>query len=133
MPFDASIERKVKNLATAGCVFAFLAVLLGAFGAHALRTKISTYELEVFQTGIYYQMIHALALFAAAWILQSYQSPKSLYAGYCFIGGILIFSGSLIALSLSGIKKWGMITPIGGLLFLIGWALLAISILKRKV
>lgn len=132
MNFDPSAEKKVQRLALHGTAFAFAAVLLGAFGAHALRTRISTYSLDIYQTGVYYQMIHALGLFAAAWLLQSYRAPQSIYAGYCFTGGIIIFSGSLYLLALTGIKKWGMVTPIGGLLFLIGWLLLAISILKRK-
>lgn len=107
-----------------GAVFAFLGVALGAFGAHALKTKLSTDLLAVFEVGVRYQMYHALGLFAVAWALTTYSHPALFWAGISFVLGILLFSGSLYILSLTGVKSWGAITPIGGLFFLIGWALL---------
>jgi len=104
----------------------FLGVALGAFGAHGLKDVLSDPMKAVFETAVRYQFIHGLALFIIAWL--SSNSPASLVtaAGYFFLAGIVIFSGSLYILSLSGVKAWGVITPIGGLAFLIGWALLGI-------
>ena len=103
----------------------FLGVTLGAFGAHGLKDILSEPMKAVFETGVRYQMIHGLALFVVAWL--SSRSPSSLAnsAGWCFLAGIVIFSGSLYALSLSGMKAWGALTPIGGLAFLAGWLCLA--------
>lgn len=110
-----------------GSLFMFLGVALGAFGAHALKTKLSPEFLTIFETGVRYQFYHALALFIVAWLYQ--KNPGSLInvAGWSFVGGILVFSGSLYILCLTGVKAWGAVTPIGGLSFLVGWALLFIS------
>lgn len=110
----------------AGSIHGFLAVALGAFAAHGLKGKLSEYSLSIFQTGVHYQAIHALALLAVALLLKLTPATSALaWSGWCFFFGILIFSGSLFALSLSGIKVLGAITPIGGVLFLAGWLLLA--------
>ncbi|MBI4423277.1 MAG: DUF423 domain-containing protein [Elusimicrobia bacterium] len=102
-----------------------LAVALGAFGAHALRGRLGEDLLAVFETGVRYQAYHALALLAlAAWLTHSPSRAASI-AALCFIGGIIVFSGSLYALALTGVKRWGAVTPLGGLLFLAGWAVLA--------
>ena len=102
-----------------------ISVAAGAFGAHGLRDKLSARHLEVFETAARYQMYHALALLAVA-LLASRGATSLLNAsGTCFLVGIIIFSGSLYALALSGVDKLGMITPIGGLAMMAGWALLA--------
>lgn len=109
-----------------------LAVGIGAFAAHALKGSLSDRSLEIFETGTRYQMYHALALLLVALLLEREKfSPKFLGAsGYAFILGILIFSGSLYALSLTGIKWLGAMAPIGGAAFIVGWSFLAISAFK---
>jgi uncharacterized membrane protein YgdD (TMEM256/DUF423 family) len=108
-----------------GSLTAFLAVTLGAFGAHVLKDRLSTDMLDVFQTGVQYQMYHALAILLIA--LLSKQFPNNISfrrSGWLLLVGIILFSGSLYALSLSGIKVLGAITPLGGIAFLVGWFLL---------
>jgi uncharacterized membrane protein YgdD (TMEM256/DUF423 family) len=107
--------------------FGFTGVALGAFAAHGLKSRLSAEYLAVFQTGVHYQMIHALALFGVA--LLSLHAPSRVLnvAGGAFILGILLFSGSLYALTLVGIGKLGIITPIGGVAFLVGWLCLGLS------
>ncbi|MED4584639.1 DUF423 domain-containing protein [Brevibacillus choshinensis] len=114
-----------------GSISGFLSVALGAFGAHALKEKLDEYSLGIFHTGVTYQTTHALALIAVAFLIKWYPDSSGLtWAGWCFAIGTLIFSGSLYALAASGVKVLGAITPIGGLLFLVGWALLAIHAWK---
>ena len=107
--------------------FGFTGVALGAFAAHGLKSRLNAEYLAVFQTGVHYQMIHALALFGVA--LLSLQAPSRLLgiAGGAFVLGILLFSGSLYVLTLVGIGKLGIITPVGGVAFLIGRACLGLS------
>ena len=119
-------------LALAGCVFGFVGVAAGAFGAHALKARLAPEMLAVFETGVRYQMYHALALLLAAWAFSQYGHGWIGTAGYCFMSGMIIFSGSLYILALSGVKIWGAVTPLGGLLLLGGWALFAAGILKSK-
>ncbi|MEK7745358.1 MAG: DUF423 domain-containing protein [Elusimicrobiota bacterium] len=107
--------------ASAGALFMLLGTALGAFGAHGLKDVLDAEMKAVFETGVRYQVYHALGLFAAAWVLERYASRLAVYGGLCFIAGILLFSGSLYALSLSGLRRLGAITPLGGLLFLAGW------------
>nr|WP_288355275.1 DUF423 domain-containing protein [uncultured Pseudomonas sp.] len=104
----------------------FSGVALGAFAAHGLKSRLSAEYLAVFQTGTHYQLIHALALLGVA--ILALVAPVRLVnlAGACFAIGILLFSGSLYALTLSGIAKLGIITPFGGLAFLAGWACLGL-------
>ncbi|MED1781518.1 DUF423 domain-containing protein [Brevibacillus fortis] len=114
-----------------GSISGFLSVALGAFGAHALKEKLDAYSLGIFHTGVTYQTTHALALVLVALLLKWYpDSPGLVWAGWCFAAGTLIFSGSLYTLAMTGIKVLGAITPIGGVLFLAGWALLAIHAWK---
>ena len=109
-----------------GSVFGFLGVALGAFGAHALKSRLSPDMLAVFETGIRYQMYHAFAILIAAAAIGHIGNARLLViAGWFFSAGILLFSGSLYVLALTGIGMLGAITPIGGLLFLAGWACLA--------
>jgi len=104
----------------------FTGVGLGAFAAHGLKGRLSADYLAVFQTGVLYQLIHALALFGVALLSLHFQGRLVAWAGGCFIAGILLFSGSLYLLTLTGISRLGIITPFGGLCFLAGWACLAI-------
>ncbi|MCB0130558.1 MAG: DUF423 domain-containing protein [Caldilineaceae bacterium] len=105
-----------------------LAVALGAFGAHALEGRISADLIDTFETGVRYHMFHTLALFAvAAAISQWPESSLPNLAGWLFLAGILIFSGSLYTLALSGIRWLGAITPIGGVAFIAGWICLAVA------
>ncbi|MGG1662014.1 DUF423 domain-containing protein [Brevibacillus sp. NRS-1366] len=114
-----------------GSISGFLSVALGAFGAHALKEKLDDYSLGIFHTGVTYQTTHALALVLVALLLKWYPDSSGLvWAGWCFVAGTLVFSGSLYTLAMTGIKVLGAITPIGGVLFLVGWALLAIHAWK---
>ncbi|CAH0525048.1 DUF423 domain-containing protein [Vibrio hippocampi] len=104
-------------------------VALGAFAAHGLKSSLSPYLLSVFETGVHYQFIHTLAvIFCVVLALQSnsHNHQKAFHrAAICFIIGILFFSGSLYALALTGVKWFGPITPLGGVMFMIGWGCLA--------
>jgi len=110
-----------------GALAAFLAVAFGAFGAHALRARLSPEMLAVFETGVRYQMYHALALLLVAATIPRFGGWLVLTAGWLMIVGIILFSGSLYALALTGVTTLGAITPIGGLAFLAGWACLAVA------
>ena len=110
-----------------GALSAFVAVAAGAFGAHALRTRLDPSMLAVFETGARYQMYHALGLLAAAWALGRWPGPWPARAGWLFVAGTLLFSGSLYALALSGVRWLGAITPLGGAAFLAGWICLAMG------
>jgi uncharacterized membrane protein YgdD (TMEM256/DUF423 family) len=108
-----------------GAVSGFVAVAAGAFGAHWLRARIPPDLLAVFETGVRYQMYHALALFAVAWFSTRSTAPQVVWAGWLFVAGTIVFSGSLYALSLTGVRWLGAITPLGGVAFLTGWLFLA--------
>src|SRR2546425_3613399 len=115
-----------------GAVFGFLGVALGAFGAHALKSRLSPEMLGVFETGVRYQMYHAFALLIVAAAIGHIGNARLLViAGWFFFAGTLLFSGSLYALAFTGVGILGAITPLGGLLFLIGWACLAVFALAR--
>lgn len=103
----------------------FAGVALGAFGAHALKGRLAPDMLAVFDTATRYELVHALAIFAAAWGLAHWRHRAFAAAGGLFVIGIVLFSGSLYALALSGIAALGAITPFGGLAFLTGWLCLA--------
>jgi uncharacterized membrane protein YgdD (TMEM256/DUF423 family) len=113
---------------SSGAIAAFIAVAFGAFGAHSLRTKLSADMLNIFEVGVRYQMYHALGLIAVAWATTRWPEANLNAAGWAFIVGIIIFSGSLYLLSITGVRWFGAITPIGGLAFLLGWAILVWSI-----
>ena len=119
-----------RTFALSGAISAFLAVAAGAFGAHALRARLAPDMLAVFETGARYQMYHALALFAVAWATHHWPGSPVRVAGWLFIGGTVLFCGSLYLLSLTGTRWLGAITPFGGLLFLCGWASLAIGVAR---
>ena len=109
-----------------GSIFGALSVALGAFASHALQNKLAPKALDIWETGTKYQMYHALAIIAVALLLTRLEtSPLFLnVAGWAFITGIVLFSGSLYALSLSSVKILGAVTPLGGVAFLIGWSCL---------
>jgi uncharacterized membrane protein YgdD (TMEM256/DUF423 family) len=108
-----------------GALSAFVGVAAGAFGAHGLKERLSAEMLAVFETGARYQMYHAFALLAAAWAAARWPGAWASAAGWLFVAGTLVFSGSLYALSLTGQRWLGAITPLGGLAFLAGWLCLA--------
>ena len=116
-----------KTFLLVGAVAAFLAVTLGAFGAHGLRARLSPEMMAVFQTGVQYHMYHALALILVSGIMGRMSGWLIQTAGWCFAAGIVFFSGSLYLLAITGVTILGAITPIGGLLFLAGWACLAFA------
>ena len=115
----------VRVFAMAGAVLGLVAVALGAFGAHALRSRVTPELLATFETGVRYHVYHALALFACAWAMDRWPSPQVVWAGGLFVTGIVLFSGSLYLLTLTGARWWGAVTPLGGLAFLAGWVCLA--------
>jgi uncharacterized membrane protein YgdD (TMEM256/DUF423 family) len=123
------MEEMELGFAFVGAVLAFASVALGAFGAHALKGKISETMLEVFHTGAQYEMYHSLALVAVGIMLRlGIGNSMVQVAGWLFVVGILLFSGSLYVLSITGRRGFGAITPLGGLCFLGGWALFAIGV-----
>ena len=108
-----------------GSISAGLAVALGAFAAHGLRSRISPEALQTFETGARYQMYHALALLAVAWAATRWPGGTVTAAGWLFVAGTLLFSGSLYLLAVTGVRVLGAITPFGGLAFILGWLALA--------
>lgn len=110
-----------------GAISAFLAVAAGAFGAHALRARLAPELLAVFETAARYQMYHALGLVAAAWAVARWPGALPQWAGWLFVAGTVLFSGSLYGLALSGARWLGAITPLGGAAFLAGWICLAMA------
>ena len=110
-----------------GAVSGFIAVGAGAFGAHGLRARLAPDLLAVFETAARYQMYHALALVATAWVVHRWPGALAEWAGWLFLAGSVVFSGTLYGLALSGLRWLGAVTPLGGLCFLAGWICLAIA------
>lgn len=117
-----------------GILLAAAGVGIGAFGAHGLKdTLAATGRADNFETGVKYQMYHALAMIAVAiWAQRANPEASIFWIGLCFTAGIVIFSGSLYILAVTNVTKWGMVTPIGGLLFLVGWGLWAWKALRSE-
>jgi len=115
------------NWFTTGAIAAAVGVALGAFGAHGLKSRVSTEMLAVFETGVRYHLIHAIGLLAVGWAATRWPGATVNGAGYCLLSGILLFSGSLYTMTFTGLRWLGAITPLGGLAFIIGWLLLALS------
>jgi uncharacterized membrane protein YgdD (TMEM256/DUF423 family) len=113
-----------------GALSALLAVAAGAFGAHALRERLTADMLAVFEVGARYHMYHALGLLAAAWAVSRWPGSLATAAGWLFVAGTLVFSGSLYLLALTGHRWLGAVTPLGGLAFILGWAALAWAALR---
>lgn len=115
----------------------FLSVAIGAFGAHGLKEKLiknaidaqldKNHYIDIFNTGVKYQMFHTAALLIVSYLMYAYSEKNYQWAGICFLAGIIIFSGSLYALSVTGIRMLGAITPIGGVCFLAGWIILILK------
>ena len=120
-----------KTFLLAGSGFALFGVILGAFAAHGLKSKISPALLAVFQTGVQYQFYHGLGLILLALVAVHISSNLLTYSGYLMIAGVVCFSGSLYALALTGIKFFGPITPIGGVLFILSWLLMLVAVVKE--
>jgi uncharacterized membrane protein YgdD (TMEM256/DUF423 family) len=115
-----------------GSLFGLLGVALGAFAAHALKARLDADLLATFEVGVRYQMYHALALLAVGWIRTNWSGPVLTASGCLFVAGTVLFSGSLYALSLSGARWVGAITPIGGLALLAGWLCLAWAVWRGR-
>lgn len=113
-----------------GALSAAIAVAAGAFGAHALKTRLAPEMLAVFEVGARYQMYHALGLLACAWALTRWPGTLTTASGWLFVGGTIIFSGSLYVLALTGVRWLGAVTPIGGIALIAGWLCLALAIVK---
>jgi uncharacterized membrane protein YgdD (TMEM256/DUF423 family) len=116
-----------RSLLVAGAVLGFIGVASGAFGAHAVRGRISAERLENWKTAADYQLWHALATIVAGLAAARWESGAAAAAGWCFVGGTAIFSGSLYALALTDRRQLGAVAPIGGVLLLVGWALLIVA------
>jgi len=113
-----------------GAISGFLSVALGAFGAHALKSRLPVEQFNIFEVGVRYQIMHTLALLAVAAAFARFSNPFMSASGWLFIAGTIIFSGSLYILALSGIRYWGAVTPVGGLILLTGWVSLGMGVLK---
>ena len=127
-----SLVNKPKNLIAVGAALAGVAVILGAFGAHALKDQLEPRMLEIYHTGVTYHFYHALALIMLG--LSAHACPRlsTTLIAILLLLGIFLFSGSLYALSLSGITKFGAITPLGGLCFIVAWMAFAVKMVKQN-
>ena len=123
----------VKMLLLFGLFFCGLSVLMGAFGAHALKDKLSEYSMSIYDKAVFYQIFHAVGILVVSILGQLFTTQDFNISGWLFIIGILLFSGSLFLLSFTGIKWLGAITPIGGTMFIVGWFLLFFKILKMQI
>ena len=118
----------IKLMAFFGALFGAIGVMMGAFGAHALKDKLSLNFLNAFEIGVRYQLFHALALFAAAWLYTQFPHIFLTIAGWLFVTGTFLFSGSLYLLALTGARSFGAVTPIGGMLLVLGWIFILIRL-----
>ena len=107
-------------------------VALGAFGAHGLKGRLTPDFLAIYETGVRYHLVHGLAVFVAAWLAAEDQTRSARLAGILFVVGILLFSGSLYLLALTGVRGFGAITPFGGLAWIAAWAIVALGIKTRR-
>lgn len=121
------MTRDGRGFFVAGALFALVGVAAGAFGAHGLRSILPADLLDVFETGVRYQMYHSFALLIAAMLIPRTAGSLAQVAAWLFVAGILIFSGSLYLLALTGVRWLGAITPLGGVAFLAGWSCLAVA------
>lgn len=115
-----------------GSINMLIAIMLGAFGAHALKQILGSEMLAVWQTAVQYHLIHGLALIAVGLLMPRIHGKHMQFAGIAFLTGIILFSGSLYTLALTGVKILGALTPLGGLAFLLGWAILARASMKTR-
>jgi uncharacterized membrane protein YgdD (TMEM256/DUF423 family) len=126
------VRLRVRTWLTVAAVNGGLAVALGAFAAHGLSQRLDPRALSLFETGARYQMYHALAIGLCAFALQSPAKRAAIWAASLFLVGVALFSGSLYALALTGWRAIGFVTPVGGVLLLAGWALLALAAWRLK-
>lgn len=124
-PVEGRTFGAIRPLLLAGAILGFTGVLLGAFGAHIVRDHVSADEYDRYRTAATYHLVHALAVFAAAFLYERRPDRSAIRAGWAFVIGVVFFSGSLYLLGIVGPSLLGAVAPIGGLAFLIGWALLA--------
>lgn len=115
-----------------GALLGLLGVAAGAFGAHALRDRLEPAQLQVFETAARYQLVHALALLFSGAHAGSAPRAGATAASWLFLAGIVVFSGSLYTLALTGVRAWGAVTPVGGLCFMAGWLALALAFRPRR-
>ncbi len=115
-----------------GCVLAGLGVLLGAFGAHALKTRLAPDLLTIYEVGVRYHLVHALALLAVALASGRWPAPRLHTAGWLMVAGIVLFSGSLYVLALSGVRQLGAVTPLGGLAWVGAWGMAAWTVARWR-
>lgn|SRR5690625_4639607 len=120
----------MKALLMIGAINGFLAVALGAFGAHGLEGKISAKSIAIWEKAVHYQMFHTVSILVVGVALLKLQSSILLWSGWAFFIGILLFSGSLYLYATTGVKTLAMITPFGGVVFLVGWVLLGYAMMK---
>lgn len=121
----------MRSWAAVGALLMFLAVGLGAFGTHSLRDRLTPEDLAIFQTGVQYQTIHGLGLLALAGLASAMNPARLRWIAWLFVIGVTVFSGSLYALSLTGMRWFGAITPVGGVCFLAGWLLLIATLVGK--
>jgi len=131
-PSAVSPQGPVRAAAVAGALFGLTGVAAGAFGAHALKARLDPDALAVFETGARYQLVHALALLGAAWVAQQWPGRAARLSAMLFGAGIVLFSGSLYALALTGVRGLGAITPVGGVLLLLGWLAMAVAATRGR-
>jgi uncharacterized membrane protein YgdD (TMEM256/DUF423 family) len=115
-----------------GCWLGALGVSLGAFGAHGLKKSVSSEMIAVWETAARYHLVHALALLATGWAAERWPGALTTGAGWLFLAGIVVFSGSLYALALTGTRALGAITPFGGLCLIAGWSCLALAAMRAR-
>lgn len=121
-----------RTIAAVGAFSAFVAVALGAFGAHGLEGRVAEDLLEVFETGARYHMYHSLALLAVAWACDRFKAVSFTASAWLFTIGIVVFSGSLYLMTLTGQRWLGAVTPMGGVAFLAGWLVLATALMRAR-
>jgi uncharacterized membrane protein YgdD (TMEM256/DUF423 family) len=117
----------IRTFVALGALSAAVSVAAGAFGAHGLKPRLAPHLLEVFETGARYQMYHALALLAVAWVASRRASRAVAWSGWLLFAGTVLFSGSLYAMALTGVRSLGLVTPFGGVAFIVGWVILALE------
>ncbi|HJX08048.1 MAG TPA: DUF423 domain-containing protein [Actinomycetota bacterium] len=119
-----------RALICAGALLGLIGVAAGAFGAHAIRSRVTSERLDNWKTAADYELWHALATIASGLIAVRWASGAAAVAGWCFVAGVLLFCGSLYALALTDRRRWGAVTPFGGVLFLAGWAFLIVAAIR---
>lgn len=137
LPYNAAfiqfpaVDMQARSFIATAAILMFIGVAAGAFGAHGLKQMLSADMLAIWQTAVTYQMVHGLGILALGIMLQQQDNALLRKAAWAMLAGVIIFSGSLYALALTGVRILGAITPIGGVAFLAGWAMLAWAAIRR--